>query len=528
MTSPRHHHTSRDLLLQQKQDRSRGKDPQYKLNDLYLESHECTDLVSNLNDEERKRREHTPHVLGDDVDEVSSEDIMRRNRHVSEKPGDGRPPSPIVPAFCNFQTAKKMAQENLEHQPLPDAVADRAYRRLQAQGILNPGIALEVIPHVTGIGVKSHKAGPTQCTKLRVFRPKTCGVVPKPLDKSRLTNRPQTSHVHKDNMGAMDLAICWDYRPVDPRDEPKPPIHIDGTNDTAGPAVFTLVRTPRSPTKLETGRSGGVFTNTQGEGTFFDKDVVRQYQYQRRKHSMDRLCQCDPLQSIRSDKGAENRARSTTRHTRDGGELTSQQKRYKSSPNLSELCQPTNNNKTNGPENGDRCYHVEYQCLKPKSAGEKKHRHHHHHRRRYHSAERPSPKEEQPIQIRTPRLCQQQPQTSPRVIEKSVRIPFRAGIPNSNSSGTCTSFDSGCSSLTPSSSVNSGVQQPKIMCVPKPRLPYSKKNYTISTLIPPFACWRGGAGQGGYPEHWRLASVYQHAYKPIDQRKRPLLATVYQ
>ncbi|EDX17086.1 GD16286 [Drosophila simulans] len=67
----------------------------------------------------------------------------------------------------------------------------------------------------------------------------------------------------------------------------------------------------------------------------------------------------------------------------------------------------------------------------------------------------------------------------------------------------------------------------KVLVVPRPRQPYAKKNYDIETLVPPFQSQAGGAGQGGYPEHWRLASVYQHAYKPIDQRRRPLLQTVY-
>lgn len=150
LTSPRHQHTNRSILLQQKEERKQGKEPQYKLNELYLEQHKCDDIVSILNDEEKKRREPESHVLGDEVLEVNS-DEMRRYRQVTDKPNEGGPPSPIVPAFCNFQMARKMAQENLEHQPLPDAVADKAYRRLQAQGILNPGIALEVIPYVTGL-----------------------------------------------------------------------------------------------------------------------------------------------------------------------------------------------------------------------------------------------------------------------------------------------------------------------------------------------------------------------------------------
>lgn len=61
-----------------------------------------------------------------------------------------RPKSSFIPAICNFETARKMAQENLEHQPLPDAVMDIAFRKAQVAGSANPGAALEVGPYATG------------------------------------------------------------------------------------------------------------------------------------------------------------------------------------------------------------------------------------------------------------------------------------------------------------------------------------------------------------------------------------------
>ena len=65
-----------------------------------------------------------------------------------------------------------------------------------------------------------------------------------------------------------------------------------------------------------------------------------------------------------------------------------------------------------------------------------------------------------------------------------------------------------------------------LVCVPKPKQPYVKKNYMIDTLAPPFCSWTGA--QSEYPNHWRLASIYQHAYKPVENRKRSLLQSVYQ
>lgn len=63
-----------------------------------------------------------------------------------------------------------MAQENLLHQPLPDAILDDKFIKSQADGDTFPGLALDVKPISTGIGYKGYKVGPTQCTKLRVYR----------------------------------------------------------------------------------------------------------------------------------------------------------------------------------------------------------------------------------------------------------------------------------------------------------------------------------------------------------------------
>lgn len=128
------------------------------LNDLYLEKHNCVDLVSNLNEAELKRRQKESHVLGEDIESLVLEEVCvnttgectdEMTREVTEKPGEQNT-APIIPAYCNFQVARKMHVENLEHQPLPDSIMDRAFRRLQAQGASNPELALNVIPSATG------------------------------------------------------------------------------------------------------------------------------------------------------------------------------------------------------------------------------------------------------------------------------------------------------------------------------------------------------------------------------------------
>lgn len=386
---------------------------------------------------------------------------------------------------------------------------------------------------ILGVGVKTYMAGPTHCTKLKVYRPKTCGVVPKPLDRLKYGSRPHTcSGGEKEKMGAMDLAICWDYRPADPRDEPKRPAHIDGSNGSAAPAVFTLVKTPRTPNlDPNTGRSGGVFSNTLGENDFFDKDIMRRNApFACKSIPADRQCSCRATQKYFKNENNQNcnaaayieecRPRSMSRPR----ELDNKHRRCKSSPNTSQIVQVGNS------DNSSIHHHQHHQHRTNDEKKENKIIHASRQREKCHHKLMSKPKL---------RLCEQINATTQGDMyavgggegtkhklllptNDEFKQPFKAGIPNSNSSGTCTSFDSGCSSMS------SATCSSKSIRVPKPRHPYTKKDYVIDTLAPPFACWRGGAGQGGYPEHWRLASVYQHAYKPIEQRKRPLLATVYQ
>lgn len=300
----------------------------------------------------------------------------------------------------------------------------------------------------------------------------------------------------------MDLAIRWDYRPVDPRDEPRRAAHIDGSDESAGPAVFSVVRTPRTPTAdPKTDRSGGVFYSTFGEHNFFNKDLVQQ-QYPFASKSAppeQRTCKCSSQRRSAEKYNQEHERQSNDEqfHVRQRSlsrprELHRKCQRSESSPNVSAICDPSDKLPGNH---------------QPKQHS-KKHK-------------------------KIARLCDthstatlDQPKKKLAPIESEVKQPFKAGIPNSNSSGTGSSFDSGCcSSISQSGSSETSKSYVK---VPKPRHPYAKRDYVIDTLAPPFACWHGGAGQGGYPEHWRLASVYQHAYKPIQQRRRPLLATVYQ
>lgn len=297
----------------------------------------------------------------------------------------------------------------------------------------------------------------------------------------------------------MDLAIYWDCKTKDPRDEPKPSVHIDGTNFSAGPAIFTMVKPPQKETVGDINRPVGIFSNTLGEVEFFDRDVIRQSKQNKKQNSLGRPCTCKCKESQMNNN-----------NTLLDDEI--RRRRYSSSPNLTVL------EKTHSSSDSHDEYRQNYHKFK-------------------HSADLKMPKTTENNRIheensllakknkRTNRMCRHFHESYLKTPTKAeYKAAFKAGIPLSNSSGTCTSFDSGCSSIATTVDYRNNNK----FIVPKPKHPYSKKNYIIDTLNAPFATYTDTKNQTGYPDHWRLASIYQHAYKPIENRKRSLLQTVFQ
>ncbi|XP_055525778.1 uncharacterized protein LOC129718749 isoform X2 [Wyeomyia smithii] len=405
-------------------------------------------------------------------------DIHRPNENHNNK----RPQSSFVPAVCNFQTARKMAQENLEHQPLPDAVMDIAFRKAQVAGSANPGVALEVGPYATAVGCKNYKAGPTKCTKYRVYRPKTCGVIPKPLSASGLNERiPEFKK--REKVCPMDLAIGWDYRT---KREPSRAMFMDGSKPSVAPPIFEVVEPPKDLNLPNVVHSGGVFSNTLGEEDFFDRDIIRQHDEYTQNYNLANRCKCNGSAKPRSAKS--NRSGKSDRQNADVAASGEQQQQLKADGGeLPNLVQQRPKGSPNVMQEGSR---------------------------------QRTPVDGKQKDNKIPRLCQNAAPGDEFTykVQHEFRCAFKAGIPQSNSSGTVASFDSGISNC-------SQKHEPKKLAVPKPREPYIKKNYIIDTLAPPFAFWKKGSG---YPDYWRLVSVYQHAYKPAEKRKYPLLKTVYQ
>lgn len=426
---------------------------------------------------------------------------LQPSKSSSNKLREARAKSAFAAAYYNFQTARKMAQDNLDHQPLPDAILDKNFTELQAQGDPNPGLGLDVQLTTTGIGYKGYKVGPTQCTKLKVYRPKTCGVLPKHLDKSTMSDPADGEAIKLDpKIGPMDLAIRWDYRPKNR--EPKLPKHIDGSNDIVN-AIFTLVQPVPPPTEniMQFERAEGVFNNTQGEIDFFDRDLILKRKDYQKKYEKGRDCTCGTdVASFANVPGTESIvSKNRPKTTRSDSVIYSSDgdaRRCKSSPNLSMLVNPTLT------EPGSITTAVE----EP---------------RKFPINQLPRETSEQKKALRqpryahqmVPRLCHQMRHDYERMMKKYFLTNELIKLDENNN--------------CPLIAGTAPITKQKVIYVPRPKQPYKKKNYQIDSLAPPFSSWTGRGDE--FPNHLRLASIYQQAYKPktFESRKRRFMQSIH-
>jgi hypothetical protein len=424
----------------------------------------------------------------------------------SNKLKEERAKSAFAAAFHNFQTAKKMAQDNLDHQPLPDAILDKKFTDLQAQGDPNPGLGLDVDLKTTGLACKGYKIGPTQCTKLKVYRPKTCGVLPKYLDKSTMMDVAGKSQFDP-KIGPMDLAIRWDYRPKNR--EPKLPKHIDGSNDIV-PSVFTLVQQhPDKENLLQFERSEGVFHNTQGEIDFFDRDLILKRKDYQRKYEKERDCTCGTdVASFKDVPGSANISnKNRPKTTKSDSALimnSANGRRYKSSPNLSLIpnIAPQQQDKDLNNNNINEGISIENEIRKIP----------------VNNLSRET--NEQKRVVRQPRYANQ---TIPRLCHL-MKHDYEKMMKKYFLTNELLKLDENNNSMMVEMPPPIHKKQPHVH-VPKPKQPYKKKNYQIDSLAPPFSSWTGRDDE--FPNHLRLTSIYQQAYKPTSQRKRPFIQSIY-
>ncbi|CAH0686137.1 unnamed protein product [Spodoptera exigua] len=451
-------------------------------------------------------------------DQLDEQNNMRDNKT------SGTPKLPQVNVAQNFQFARKMHVGNLEHQPLPDTLGYRNLTKIAEHR------DSDIIVKPYAIGWKGYGAsGPTCCTKMRVHRPKTCD--PKKTDGDKgesqrpSTSAPDLGGQYTKPMSLMDLAICWDFRPDDPKREPRPPKHIDGSNGSKAPAVFTMVHTPKEEHEgISIGHTNPIFNQNRVVGDvghhpvpYFEKDMAKE----RRRDSCD-VQHCPQHASAnekvsRSASSSRKSSGSVKKPECDGihGCGTPSDMSHKSSRSDSrpEKLQPIKDAWNTKSKNNNSAYDVnrnrhslESYEKTPLAQGKLHHsspnESQQFSRRSTKDSDLLNPKHKNCVSCNGTKLVQDTKQ------KEDYKFAFKAGNPNSVQSVT-------------GSTDSKGVKMPKM------RHPYSKKSYTIPTLAPPFSIWRD-ANATGYPEHWRLASVYQHAYKPPEQRRKPLIDSVYQ
>lgn len=421
---------------------------------------------------------------------------------------------PLEADFVSSQYAKELAQNNLKHRPLPDAVEDKLFRALQMQQAKHPGADLESFPTASAVGHKKYVSpGPTQCSKLKVYRPKTAA--PMILQKHMDDDRPKTGKTTE--LNEIDLAICWDLKPSRPEDEPKRPVHIDGSNGSAAPGIFTVVKhsddeSPRSQvscsdknkninshhTKKPKPKSAWTEINEKSNPVNpsavmdiinnntddIDKKITQQDPNDlgkgkvKRNNFLARINEAEEnknpnVSSLGSTKNSKNSAtrKSSKNESLDTSINTENfdphknSARTRSSPNLSMSSDEK-------PANDKMCH--SRPCL----------------------------------------ACDTKNPLSPKSTKQEYKMAFKAGIPNSKNSSNC------------GSSSSNRPHTAKPMHVPKPKTPFARNSYSINTLAPPFSLRPGTTGMD-YPEHWRLSSVYQQSYKPVELRKNPMIKGIF-
>ncbi|XP_045468965.1 uncharacterized protein LOC123676792 isoform X2 [Harmonia axyridis] len=351
----------------------------------------------------------------------------------------------IRDTMSNFLLAKELHRQNLDHNPLPDKICHTQFQRMQMMRDQEPGLALEEGDYATGVGWKGYQGyGPTRCTKLKVFRPKSSLLQPRrPGEKADTwANFEQKwRFIKQSKVSPMDLALCWDLRPEDPKDEPKRPVHIDGSNGCSAPAVFSMVHTPKE--------------NIEKKGA---------------EHSCDGVRDCVPLFYSTSKFGDDTNYFFERRSARDFSEQLQQRiddaKRSNSAYELRDIDkikEEDNTNNKNSKRNGSipKLYNDDTNQVK----------------------------------------CDEKHPCCSHYRKKTMFAPKR------KYEGSCVTCQMNNISIGDAARTK------------------EKKNvkYTSQAGLP----LKRKEKRDEYPEHWRLATVYQHSYKPIKNRKCTLLSTVF-
>lgn len=476
------------------------------------------------------------------------------------------------------------------HHGLPDAIEDAVYRSLQTKRHKHPGLGLSGCwPKCSAVAYKSfNDPGPTQCSKLRVYRPKTSssagdGEKKESVSRRRgnggkYVSRPKTCVpvVTAQQLTDIKLALCWDLDAPFDRNQPRRP--------PDEPAVFHKVQQLQQP--FVGGDDGGVrvggsnerkpqnssavmgFVQTVDPATVnvSDEEVPDAKRMQSRECLMKNR-NLSAVMELIPNKDRENgcnrpEATADTERNNSTSAAAAADRTVSNKPSSSSSS-TLYRNKTDPDGCGNNLV-----CEKPcdnvnrdygnKSCDDYRGNVGKQGERydddddggRIDDTRRPRRRRRSPADFlpnRGHRSCHHRDAMTEKETkshhQQTMRHAVRPCLACDNPDAVRHSkkgdheecnhhykmaFKAGVPISTPVKNRTAAASKPaRHLKVPKPKTTNSdKKKYVIGTLLPPFSMWPGTTARD-YPEHWRLTSVYRQAFKPLELRKQPLLQTVY-
>lgn len=451
------------------------------------------------------------------------------------------------------------------HHGLPDAIEDAVYRSLQTKRDKHPGLGLNGCwPKCSAVAYKSfNDPGPTQCSKLRVYRPKTSSSsssLAAGQDGSTFQKRhddplrPKTCVpiVTAQQLTDIKLALCWDLDA--PFDRNRPPRQPDE------PAVFHKVQPQHSPRvdgpqppsgngkqpPVPPQNSSAVMGFVAAEKGIDDaetEDLPEARRTQTREclmknRNLSAVMELIPNKNREDDDRRPAAERNDSRGADGAADRNVSNKPSRASRSLSSSSTVRHrideNNDANHADGLNKTYDERGADTEPVHGMRTRRR-----RRlppRRSSAEFPSDRNRRRDNREPVAATERDHFKSYQQQRHAIRPCLACDNPDCGRQDQAVdecapykmAFKAGVPVSTPVKNRAVAAGKPaRHLKVPKPRTTNSdKKKYVIGTLLPPFSMWPGTTARD-YPEHWRLTSVYRQAFKPLELRKQPLLQTIY-
>jgi Domain of unknown function (DUF4812) len=244
-------------------------------------------------------------------------------------------------------------------------------------------------------------------------------------------------------------------------------------------------------------RAEGVFHSTQGEIDFFDRDLIVKRRDYQKKYEKERECTCGTdVASFTNVAGSDSlNKKNRPKTTKSDSAIYTSSRRCKSSPNLSMVANPRSTTEPGTLTSAENDRKLPVTILPKETEQQKK-------------VVRQARYAHQTI----PKLCEQMRHDYEKMMKKYFLAQELIKMDENNNIPSI---------VEPKLAKN----KKPVIYVPRPKQPYKKRNYHINSLSPPFTSWTGRGSE--YPNSWRLSSIYQQAYKPVESRKRPFLQSIY-